>query len=662
MAMPLEVEAGPTAGEQEPRPAGVRRAVTFRAVVAAILLTVAAGFWIRESEIVALGVYITESVPTIPAVAALLLVLLGNTLVRRTRWASRAFNHGEMLFVFLFVCVSTAAFSCGITRFFLALITGPFYLAQTGNKLAEAQKYIPNWATVRDPQAIKGLYESLHGTPIPWGVWIGPLVAWGGFFLALWLCMMCMVLLLHKPWVEKEKLSFPLVQLPLELTDAKARAAGIPAFFKNPVMWVGFGLAFLFNGANIIHALVPAFPGIGRSTPFVPFGTPPWNAFGGITLQHRPELIGFGYLVSAEISFSIWVTFLLERVAAVFMSGIGYREAGFPFEQEQSFGAYLAMAALLLYFGRHHLAAIARAAVSAANPEMRQYRTAFWGFWASLAAMLIFCRLLGVMWWVGIVYLGFVLAIALVYARLRAETGIPLVWMFPFGMPKTMLIALFGTAPLAPGGDPSTLVGLAALTFLSRGFPIALAGYQVEGLCAGHHVSEKPRRIVAGLTLALVIGLILAFYFHLTGYYQVGAAQIRGGIWGQWMATVENDSAINWAASAKPPDIPRRIAALCGFLIAGGLQMIRTRIVGFPLHPLGFAAATSYGSLIWWPFFLVWLTKTLVLRFGGMPLYRKTLPFFLGFALGHFFTAGIVWGLLGATGKNLYEGYMVSFG
>lgn len=45
-----------------------------------------------------------------------------------------------------------------------------------------------------------------------------------------------------------------------------------------------------------------------------------------------------------------------------------------------------------------------------------------------------------------------------------------------------------------------------------------------------------------------------------------------------------------------------------------------------------------------------------------MPLYRRTLPGFLGFALGHFFTAGIVWGILGATGRNLYEGYMVWFG
>ncbi|NLC55813.1 MAG: hypothetical protein GX774_03125 [Armatimonadetes bacterium] len=635
--------------------------MTLRALLVAVLLTFVAGFWIRESEIVALGVYITESVPAIPAVAAILLVLLGNTLVLHTRWARHAFSRGEMLFVFLFVCVSTTAFSCGVARFFLALMTAPFYFMQTGNKLGEAQKYIPDWAAVHDPAVVRPLYEALRHGSIPWGVWATPLLAWLGFFLALWLAMMCMVMLMHRPWIEKEKLTFPLVQLPLEITETKARG-GVPAFFRNPVMWAGFGLSFAYNMVNIIHAFVPSFPGWGNAFSFVPFGTPPWNAFGAVTLYNRPELIGLGYLVSAEISFSIWATFILERLVAVIGSGMGYREAGFPFTQEQSFGAYIAMALVLLYLGRHHLAAIARAAVSSAEPEMRGYRAAFWGFWASVVALVVFCRLLGMQWWVAWVYLGIFLAIALTYARIRAETGIPLIWMFPFGMPKTMLFSIVGIAPLAPGGDPRTLAALAMLSFTSRGFPVAFAGYQVDGLRAGHQVGEKPRRMILGLTAALVIGLCLAFYFHLTGYHRVGAQQVSGGIWGWSMATVEFDNAINQSASPLPRDIPRIMAGSAGFLVAVVLQMIRTRVVGFPLHPLGFAASNAYGSLIWWPFFLVWLTKLLVLRFGGMPLYRKTLPGFLGFALGHFFTAGIIWGLLGATGKNLYEGYAVWFG
>jgi hypothetical protein len=665
MAMPQHTVSDPMDERLEPGQADSperRGAVTPRAILTGLFLTVVAGFWIRESEIVALGVYITESVPTIPAVAAILLVLLANTLLTYTPWADRRFSRGEMLFIFFFVCVSTMSFSCGVARFFLALMTAPFYFNQTGNKLEEAQKYLPEWATVRDPDAIRGVYEALRGAPIPWGVWVGPLLAWIGFFVALWLAMMCLVMLMHRPWVEKEKLTFPLVQLPLEITDTEPRSGGIPAFFRNPVMWTGFAIAFVYNLANMIHAVAPSFPAWKNSFSFIPFTTPPFNAVGGLTIYNRPELIGFGYLVSAEITFSIWATFLLERLAAVVMSGMGYREAGFPFMQEQSFGAYIAMALLLLYLGKGHLISIARAAVSSAEPEMRGYRWAFWGFWLSVIALLVFCKMLGMMWWVGALYLGIFLAIALTYARVRAETGIPLVWCFPFGMPKTMLFSILGTAPLAPGGDPSTLTALAMLTFLSRGFPVAFSGYQVDSLRAAHQTSEKPRRFIIGLTIALIAGLALAFYFHLSGYYRVGAQQVRNGIWGWSMATMEYDTAINAATSPRPMDKPRVMAGVTGFGIATVLQMLRTRIVGFPLHPLGYAVGNAFGSLLWWPFFLVWLVKVAVLRFGGMPLYRKTLPGFLGLALGHFFTAGIVWGLLGATGKNLYEGYAVWFG
>ena len=90
--------------------------------------------------------------------------------------------------------------------------------------------------------------------------------------------------------------------------------------------------------------------------------------------------------------------------------------------------------------------------------------------------------------------------------------------------------------------------------------------------------------------------------------------------------------------------------------------MLRVRIIGFPLHPLGFAAANAYGHLLWWSFFLVWVAKVSVLRFGGRQLYRKSVPAFLGFALGHFFTSGVLWGLLGASNKDLFERFIVCFG
>ena len=43
-------------------------------------------------------------------------------------------------------------------------------------------------------------------------------------------------------------------------------------------------------------------------------------------------------------------------------------------------------------------------------------------------------------------------------------------------------------------------------------------------------------------------------------------------------------------------------------------------------------AMNSFGFSI----FLSWLVKFIILRYGGLKLYRKSIPLFLGFILGEF--------------------------
>jgi hypothetical protein len=59
---------------------------------------------------------------------------------------------------------------------------------------------------------------------------------------------------------------------------------------------------------------------------------------------------------------------------------------------------------------------------------------------------------------------------------------------------------------------------------------------------------------------------------------------------------------------------------------------------------------------------IVWMAKSIILRYGGMPLYRAAVPFFLGLALGHFAAAGLAWGLLGVWTGDAVRGYQVWFG
>jgi hypothetical protein len=58
---------------------------------------------------------------------------------------------------------------------------------------------------------------------------------------------------------------------------------------------------------------------------------------------------------------------------------------------------------------------------------------------------------------------------------------------------------------------------------------------------------------------------------------------------------------------------------------------------------------------------LVWMIKTLILRIGGMRMYRKLIPLFLGIVIGHFFVAGVVWGSISIY-NEMYRYYVVHFG
>ena len=55
--------------------------------------------------------------------------------------------------------------------------------------------------------------------------------------------------------------------------------------------------------------------------------------------------------------------------------------------------------------------------------------------------------------------------------------------------------------------------------------------------------------------------------------------------------------------------------------------------------------------------FLAWLIKTLILKYGGLALFQRAKPIFLGLILGQFTVAGlwlVIDYLTGMTDNNIY--------
>jgi|LSQX01.2.fsa_nt_gb hypothetical protein len=58
---------------------------------------------------------------------------------------------------------------------------------------------------------------------------------------------------------------------------------------------------------------------------------------------------------------------------------------------------------------------------------------------------------------------------------------------------------------------------------------------------------------------------------------------------------------------------------------------------------------------------IAWLCKTLILRLGGAHAFRHDTALFIGLALGQFFIAGGIWGLVGAFNEDVAKRYLVWF-
>lgn len=109
-----------------------------------------------------------------------------------------------------------------VVGYILGIITKPYYGALPTNKWETVlYPYLPDWL-IPSPagNAMRYFYEGLPNPHlrIPYGTWIGPLLWWMSLVLALYVLCFCLVSVLRRQWVEKERLAFPLVEVPLLLT------------------------------------------------------------------------------------------------------------------------------------------------------------------------------------------------------------------------------------------------------------------------------------------------------------------------------------------------------------------------------------------------------------------------------------------------------------
>jgi hypothetical protein len=623
--------------------------------IAMLILCGAMTGWVVQAEYRHASIQIGSSAPAIPALAALL-VMVAMSRMRRIE-PGRASRGAAG--VYLLLVVAAAVPSTPSLVYLFGQITAAQSMADKP-AIAAVAGMLPRHIAPEPGPAIRGFFDGAPSTGIPWSVWAIPLAGWGLFLITLLATLAAALALFRRSWMEHERLTYPMVQIPLRILSPDGQTSGSRALF-----WLGFSLTAALDGLNMLHAFMPSAPALGIGYDIgLWFPDRPWSALSPLWVSYRPEIFGLAYLMPRDVLFTAWLSYLALRISTVTRVAMGSQIASTPYDyQEMGMGAFLVLFAILVVRAWPDLrAGLRRAFVTRDRQdagEPMDTKLAWATLIAGPAIMLLWLRSAGIVWWVASLHLFLLLAVAIVYARIRCEAGAPSVYLFPFWQQQSLLTNLFGSQPLAGVGGRG-LVGLAAVGGLSRGVFPEIAAYAAEGMSLAQQTGLSQRKAMRRFIIGAVAGLVFGGLLYLSVCYARGADNIGGGYQLAVMRRQYETVASQIAGPVRPrPDLV--LETVLGGALALSMNWARMRFLWFPLHPVGFAMTSSYGYHLWFPFLLAWIFKGLILRFGGNAAYARFAPLFLGIAMGRYLFTGIVWGLLGMTGHPAVQSYQIHF-
>ncbi len=629
-----------------PREPSAAPAVTARAVMLGALLLPANALWLVHMEMGrGGGPYPTTFSLFANVVLEMVVLVVVNAALRPTRWP-RALSGGELLTIYVMLCIGSAVCSVDFLDVLLPMMAHPVRFASETNHWRD--HIVPHLApgfAVRDAVALRGYYEG-HSTLYEarhLRAWAGPVCLWSVFIVTMLGTTLCLAAIVRRRWVEHERLAFPVLAVPLALCHERAD------LWRQPLFWPGFAVAAGLCLVNGIAFLVPAVPAVTVKMRDIgpTFVTHPWRAVGWTPVSAYPFAVGLGFLLPVDLLFSCWFFFLWFKVERVAGAAMGYTGAvpRFPYAEEQCTGAYLAVAVAALWTGRRYLGEVARRVVrrpaSETDAELLSYRAAVVGLVLGLVVLSGFYCRAGLPARYAGGAMGCYLLIALACARMRAELGPPAHDLHNAG-PERLLTTVLGPRAFRP----QELVALTYCYWFNRAYRSVPMAHQLESLKLAERQGASPRTMLLPLLVATIVGTAAGFWAHLDLGYRWGLSSKMAGHM-QWFGVEAFSRLDGWLNNPPRADGSACWAILVGAVQAVALQAVRLRWARWPFHPLGLAVAGSWSTAtIWLPLLLSWVAKVSVLRYGGIRAYRRALPFFIGLVLGDYLV-GCAWPLYG---------------
>jgi len=633
--------------------------ISFRGLGIGVVASVAVCLIVSYAELVVKYIQIgfLQLPPVVVGVFCFILLI--------TAWFRRAksrfaLNPQELLTVYCMMLFAAMISSRGCLEKILPLLVTLPYFANDGNGWASLYfPHVRKWMVPFDPSqpdsntpqlVAQRFFEGLRsGETIPWNQWIGPLACWGLLVFLIFGAFMCLASILRRQWVDNEKLSFPLAQLPLEMVSQE-RGASI---WRSRLTWVGVAIPTIVFTANGLHGWFPSVPQVPLQFHTGQYFTsPPASYAGDIPINVSFAAIGFFFLLPVEMLFSLWFFFLFGRFQQVIAGAYGLDMPKMPmyppplFVGYQQMGAFFVLAAYLVYVSRSHLKQVLAAALRREkmddSGELLPYRTAVFG--------LVFC-MLGAALWLAFAGMSpmlallelviFIFVVAIVMARSTAEGGL---LMTETTFRPVDVYRLFApTHTLGPGA-------MTVSAFMDSAFFRDLRGLVLTGFLDGLKIADgakvRRRAFLPVFVLAIVLAMLVGGAFQIWLPYRLGGAHLYWYSYSgnnQW-GLMDYQAAMNGTVPRLSWQGPTFFAV--GAAFTGLLAYMRYAYVWWPFHPLGYALCGSWTMIVFWfPCFTAWLIKVNLMKYGGMRGYLQARPLFLGLVVGEFSIA-VAWTVL----------------
>jgi len=587
---------------------------------------------------------------------------------------------------------------------------GFFYATPENNWAKLIHPLIPEGLAARDPADP----ASLDPRPVQWyfsGMPPEASVPWNLLFLpyARWTLALVLVLgmflalgaLLHQHWSHHERLPFPLAQVPEMMMGGLPFGSGNDGqkpFLGDRIAWWGIATTFLlhlYNGAADYFPTVARIPLRITHIDGTYLTEAPYRHAHPYYFIIYPSVIGIMYLVSLEVSFSLWFFYAVVLKAGVLIAVLwfGIGNDGWAFNgtegnssifTAQGAGACFMMVLIGFYLARSSLFVSLKQALGLDATEDRGHVSPR-VIWLLLAG----CFAGSVAWlmWAGVSFHWSLLAVIILLlsvtgvTRLVSEGGV--FWLQLYGNPAEQLASVF--TPVGLGPQNFLLLSMWSRVFAFDWYRSNPMINIVGALHLGSQSRMRTKPLFMGLAAALLIAFGVAFFsYHHTIYTAPGGARPMGWAYeahaagefkglGTKLAQMKawDEKQAGYAASGKEipatevPTVARTDWTRISWLGAGAAVMalfmfLRTRLFWWP-HPIGYVMWMGSWPLhrMWFSYFLGWLCKLLILKYGGQRTYLNCRRYFIGLIVGEAL-AVIFWTAIHYyTGRS--EGYSMEY-